>query len=150
MIKTIISSIGSRFSAATFFKNAGKLTPYNSWNLLTAIGEVIACKKLSKFVAASGAVPAPFIATWSAAPNSATAGTPFIPSIAAPAVKLGNAEAISFNSNRPSLPACASISIVLPKSSTLTFKLSVNEKAVFEISTISAWAAVAVLPITFI
>ena len=42
------------------------------------------------------------------------------------------------------------MSIVLPKSSTFTFKLSVTANAVFEISTISACAAVAVRPITFI
>ena len=150
LIKTTISSIGSLFSAITWFKNAGRFTPYNSLNRLTAIGEVIACKKLSKFVAASGAEPAPFIATWSAAPNSATAGTPLIPSILAPAVKLGNAADISFNSNLPSFPAWAKISIVLARSFTLTFKLSVTENAVFEISTISACAAVAVRPITFI
>ena len=45
---TTISSIGSLFSAITLFKNCGKSTPYNSSNRLTAIGEVMDCKKLSK------------------------------------------------------------------------------------------------------
>ena len=101
-------------------------------------------------MAASEASPAPFIATCNAAPKDATAGVPFIPSIAAPAVKLGNAAAISFNSNRPSLPDIARMSIDFPNSSIGTFKLSLTAKAVLEISSMAACSPVAVLPITFI
>ena len=101
-------------------------------------------------MAASEASPAPFIATCNAAPKEATAGVPRIPNILAPAVKDGNAEAISFNSNLPSLPDIARISIALPSSEIGTFKLSVTENAVLEISSMTACSPVAVLPITFI
>ena len=150
LIVSITSRIGSLPCSAASSRTLFKSIPKDSSKFLIANGEVTFWIKFSKLFAASEALPAPFIATCNAAPKEATAGVPFIPNIDAPAVNDGNAWAISFNSNRPSLPDIAKIFIAVDKSSIGTFKLSATEKAVLEISTIAACSAVAVLPITVI
>ena len=68
-------------------------------------GAVTLAKKFFRLLAASSDVPAPFLATCKAAPNSATASLPVTPMACIIGARFGIHFAMSFSSNWPCLPA---------------------------------------------